>query len=113
MVGKGEEVRQRHTDRVNDEHRRELDSIERGEGVQTVKKVVYEEENILEKSQECEGNRQESGQVEHEDVDFKEEAIDCDEEGDCTFQYKKRFPEGQGPLKVPKMDFFIKLIFEV
>ena len=62
-----------------------------------MKKVVLEEENILEKSQECEGNRQESGQVEHEDVDFKEEAIDCDEEmdfEDCTFQYKKRLPEG-------------------
>ena len=34
MVGKGAEVRQRHTDRVHEEHRRELDSIERGEGVQ-------------------------------------------------------------------------------
>ena len=31
IVGKGEEVRQRRTDRVQDERRRKLDSIERGE----------------------------------------------------------------------------------
>ena len=54
MVGKGEQVRQRHADKVHDERRRELDAIERGEGVPTVKKEVLEEENILEKSQECE-----------------------------------------------------------
>ena len=31
MVGKGEEVRQRHADKVHDERRRELDAIERGD----------------------------------------------------------------------------------
>jgi len=94
MVGKGEEVRQRHADRVHDERRRELDAIETGEGVPTVKTEVLEEENILEN---CEENRQESDQVEHEDVDIKEESNDCDEEGhfeDSTFQEKNKLPEG-------------------
>ena len=94
MVGKGEEVRQRHADRVHDERRRELDAIERGEGVPTVKKEVLVEENI---SDNCEENRQGSDQVEHADVDIKEEATDCDEEGDfedSTFQHKNKLPEG-------------------
>ena len=81
MVGKGEEVRQRHTDRVHDDHRRELDSMESGKGVRTMKKEVLEEENILEK---CEENRQESDKEENGDVDINEEATDCDE--DCNFQ---------------------------
>ena len=88
MVGKGEEVRQRRTDRVQDERRRKLDSIERGEGVPPVKKEMLEEENILEK---CEENRQESDE-ENEDVDIKEEATDCDE--DCNFQDQNKLPEG-------------------
>ena len=63
MVGKGEEVRQRHANKVHDdEHRRELDAIERGEGAPPVKKKVFEEEYI---SGKCEENRQENGQVEH------------------------------------------------
>jgi len=68
-------VRQRHTDRVHDERRRDLDSIEKGEGVPSVKKEMLEEENILEK---CEENRQESDKEENEDVDIKEEPTDCD-----------------------------------
>merc|ERR1719167_2138905 len=65
-----------------------------GEGVPTVKKEVLEEENILEN---CEENRQGSDQVEHEDVDIKEEANDCDEERhfeESTFQHKNKLPEG-------------------
>jgi len=88
MVGKGEEVRQRHTDRVHEEHMRELDSIERGEGVPSVKREISEE-NILEKREE---NRQESDKEENEDVDIKEEATDCDE--DCNFQDQNKLPEG-------------------
>ena len=94
MVGKGEEVRQRHTDRIHDERRRELDAIERGEGVPTVNKEVLEEENILDH---CEENRQGSDQEEHADVDIKEEANDCDEEGhfeNSTFQDKNKLPAG-------------------
>ena len=62
MVGKGEQVRQRHADKVHDERRRELDAIERGEGVLTVKKEMLEEENI---SDECEENRHENDHIEH------------------------------------------------
>ena len=94
MVGKGEQVRQRHADKVHDERRRELDAIERGEGVLTVKKEMLEEENI---SDECEENRHENDHVEHEDADIKEENTDCDEEvdfEDCTLQYKNKLPEG-------------------
>ena len=53
LVGKGEEVRQRHADKVHDERRRELDAIERGDGVPSLKTEVSAEENISEK---CEGN---------------------------------------------------------
>ena len=94
MVGKGEQVRQRHADKVHDERRRELDAIERGEGVPTVRKEVLEEENILE---ECEENRHRIDQEEHEGADIKEETTDCDEEGDfedCTLQDKNKLPEG-------------------
>ena len=94
MVGKGEEVRQRHADKVHDERRRELDAIERGDGVPSLKKEVLAEEN---NSEECEGNGQESDLVEHEDVDIKEEVTDCDEERDfedCTFQENKKLLEG-------------------
>ena len=94
MVGKGEEVRQRHADKVHDECRRELDAIERGEGAPTVKKEVLEEENV---SEECEESRHEIDHAEHEDADIKEENTDCDEEvdfEDCTLQYKNKLPEG-------------------
>ena len=111
MVGKGEQVRQRHADKVHDERRRELDAIERGEVESSVKKEVLEEENI---SEECEENRHEIDQVEHEDADIKEETTDCDEEGDfedCTFQYKKRLPEG--PAVAMEMDWLQEMEMKV
>ena len=104
IVGKGEEVRQRHADKVHDERRRELDAIERGGGVPTLKKEVLAEENI---SEECEGDGQESDLVEHEEVDIKEEVTDCDEERDfedCTFQENKKLPEGSAVAL--EMDWF-------
>ena len=104
MVGKGEQVRQRHADKVHDERRRELDAIERGEVESSVKKEVLEEENI---SEECEENRHEIDQVEHEDADIKEETTDCDEEGDfedCTLQDENKLPKGSAVAL--EMDWF-------
>ena len=104
MVGKGEQVRQRHADKVHDEGRLELDAIERGEGVPTVKKEVLVEENI---SEECEENRHEINQVEHEGADIKEETTDCDEEGnfeDCTLRDKNKLPKGSAVAL--EMDWF-------
>ena len=94
IVGKGEEVRQRHADKVHDERRRELDAIERGEAVPTVKKEVLNEENISEK---CEENGRKSDQLEHEHVDIKEETTDFDEEGhfeDSTFRDENKLSKG-------------------
>ena len=53
MVGKGEEVRQRHADKVHDERRRELDAIERGDGVPSLKKEVLAEEMLREPLPDC------------------------------------------------------------
>ena len=104
MVGKGEQVRQRHADKVHDERRRELDAIERGEVESSVKKEVLEEENI---SEECEENRHKIDQVEHEDANIKEETTDCDEEGvfeDCTLQDENKLPKGSAVAL--EMDWF-------
>ena len=98
MVGKGEQVRQRHADKVHDERRRELDAIERGEVVSTVKKEVLEEENI---SEECEENGHVIDQVEHENTDIKEETTDCDDVGDLD---KNKLPEGSAVAL--EMDWF-------
>ena len=98
MVGKGEQVRQRHADKVHDERRRELDAIERGEVVSTVKNEVLEEENI---SEECEENGHVIDQVEHENTDIKEETTDCDDVGDLD---KNKLPEGSAVAL--EMDWF-------
>ena len=98
MVGKGEQVRQRHADKVHDERRRELDAIERGEGVPTVKKEVLEEENI---SEECEEDRHEIDQVEHEDANIKEETLTVMKRGSLKTVLSKTRTNCQRALLLP------------
>ena len=78
MVGRNEEIRQRKVDKVNDERRRELDAIERGEAI-IKKEVVDEEEREAGREQELNNNTQVQSNevgVGQGDVDVKEEVVE-------------------------------------
>ena len=85
MVGRNEELRQRNVDKVNDERRRELDAIVRGEAVITEEVVNEQEMRAYEREQELNIQVQsnEVG-VGEEDVDVKEEVVEGEEEGEAN-----------------------------
>ena len=78
MVGRNEEIRQRKVDKVNDERRRELDAVERGEAI-IKQEVVDEEEREQELNNNIQVQSNEVGAGEG-DIDVKEEVVEGEEE---------------------------------